>query len=439
MARIKYDSEIVPLINKHYGYTFQPGRYGQVMMRSQPQARARYPRQFKRMHSIQEAINAWRQFSGTEISNWESFVASLPQNCHNPDSGVLTAYQNFLKRQQYNFLFDGPDAEIISSPSVTEIIQDPVELSIRNSGTELFIDYEFTEWTEDNIVALYVSFPTSPGKLYQRTQTRFIGYIINFLPLQINYGSLYNWYCIGDARNIAPPGWHTLSLTDASWLINELGGTSLAGGAMKETGLDWWASPNAGATNLSGLSRRGSGRRDDNGQFNSFRLYQGNYINHNYISGGAIFSSNRSNANSQIGQVYHQHGHSFLLQKDDDNLAPCVGNDGTIYNTVKINNRVFLAEHSIETKFQNGDDIPYITSNLDWAALTSPGMCYYNNNQALSFSQSSLPLSLNITELFKYNFGIIPEPGQSVFLRAIPMGLTNGQFFEQTFLNLVVQ
>src|SRR5664280_2706679 len=76
------------------------------------------------------------------------------------------------------------------------------------------------------------------------------------------YGRLYNWYAATDSRNIAPAGWHVP--TDAEWttLTTYLGGESVAGGKMKETGITHWISPNTGATNESGFSALPSGMRN---------------------------------------------------------------------------------------------------------------------------------------------------------------------------------
>ena len=76
------------------------------------------------------------------------------------------------------------------------------------------------------------------------------------------YGLLYNWYTVDDIGGLAPVGWHIP--TDEEWtiLINYLGGYSVAGGKMKETGYNHWNNPNYGATNESGFSVVPGGSRD---------------------------------------------------------------------------------------------------------------------------------------------------------------------------------
>ena len=81
------------------------------------------------------------------------------------------------------------------------------------------------------------------------------------------YGKLYNWYAVNDLRGLAPSGYHIP--TDAEWttLTTTLGGTSVAGGAMKETGLMHWLSPNTDATNSSGFAGLPGGFRNSSGFF----------------------------------------------------------------------------------------------------------------------------------------------------------------------------
>jgi len=99
------------------------------------------------------------------------------------------------------------------------------------------------------------------------------------------YGKLYNWYAavgIYDAaslanatlrKKLAPTGWHVP--TDAEWttLTTCLGGESVAGGKMKETGTAHWTTPNTGATNESGFTGLPGGCRDSYGPF----FFIGNY------------------------------------------------------------------------------------------------------------------------------------------------------------------
>ena len=80
------------------------------------------------------------------------------------------------------------------------------------------------------------------------------------------YGKLYNWYAVKTGK-LAPKGWHVPS--DAEWteLTNYLGGTSVAGGKLKETGTTHWASPNTGATNETGFTALPGGNRGIYGAF----------------------------------------------------------------------------------------------------------------------------------------------------------------------------
>ena len=81
------------------------------------------------------------------------------------------------------------------------------------------------------------------------------------------YGKLYNWYAVNDPRGLAPLGKHIP--TDAEWttLTDFLGGASVAGGKMKETGFCHWNSPNTNATNSSGFTTLPGGIRSTGAGF----------------------------------------------------------------------------------------------------------------------------------------------------------------------------
>ena len=89
------------------------------------------------------------------------------------------------------------------------------------------------------------------------------------------YGNYYNWYAANGividagspSKNICPTGWHVPSKMEFIGLTTLLGGTSIAGGAMKTTGLTYWNTPNTDASNASGFSARGAGYRWSDGNF----------------------------------------------------------------------------------------------------------------------------------------------------------------------------
>ena len=78
----------------------------------------------------------------------------------------------------------------------------------------------------------------------------------------ITYGRLYNWFAVNGTRKITPIGWHIP--TEAEWtvLIDYLGGDSIAGGSLKDTGFIHWNKPNTGATNVSGFTGLAGGYHD---------------------------------------------------------------------------------------------------------------------------------------------------------------------------------
>ncbi len=92
------------------------------------------------------------------------------------------------------------------------------------------------------------------------------------------YGGLYQWdemmgysassyYTPSCRQGICPSGWHLPSMAEWDTLIDYLGGGSVAGGPLKETGTRYWQTPNSGATNQSGFSALGGGYRIGAGGF----------------------------------------------------------------------------------------------------------------------------------------------------------------------------
>ena len=84
----------------------------------------------------------------------------------------------------------------------------------------------------------------------------------------LNYGRLYDWTA---ATLVCPSGWHLPDDEEWSILISYLGGDSVAGGKMKETGTKYWISPNTGATNKVGFTALPGGNLSSDGKFYDIR------------------------------------------------------------------------------------------------------------------------------------------------------------------------
>jgi len=90
-------------------------------------------------------------------------------------------------------------------------------------------------------------------------------------------GRMYNWYAVDNTdatrvesnggKNVCPTGWHVPTEADWKILSDYVGGSSVGGGKLKETGFTHWASPNTGATNETGFTAIPGGVRETAGMF----------------------------------------------------------------------------------------------------------------------------------------------------------------------------
>jgi uncharacterized protein (TIGR02145 family) len=101
------------------------------------------------------------------------------------------------------------------------------------------------------------------------------------------YGAFYNWYSVADSRNLCPVGWHVPADIEWAALSTYLGGNSIAGGKIKETGTTHWTSPNTGATNESGLTILAGGYRTSN--FTGMGLYGDYWTSTSFSSSNAWY------------------------------------------------------------------------------------------------------------------------------------------------------
>lgn len=136
-----------------------------------------------------------------------------------------------------------------------------------------------------------------------------------------DYGALYTWAAAmngGSSSNsnpsgrqgVCPSGWHLPSAAEYDQLVAALDGGDLAGGACKETGTTYWKTPNTGATNSSGFSMRGGGRRANSGAFFNLKdwghLWTATSLTGTYADYGGAAWLTYHTASWNTGSGYHK-------------------------------------------------------------------------------------------------------------------------------------
>jgi uncharacterized protein (TIGR02145 family) len=205
------------------------------------------------------------------------------------------------------------------------------------------------------------------------------------------YGYLYNWYVTqGTLVNSITSSDDWVVPTDAQFttLINYLGGASVAGGKLKETGTTYWNNPNAGATNEVGFNARGNGiRNSSDGVFQMIGI--SNYIWSSVEvteSSAWTLSLVFSSSDSLLDFANKGYGFSIRLIKQTTTLThgqsgTYTGNDGKVYRTICIGTQEWLADNLCETMLRGQTEIPNITDGTAWAGLTTGARCAFNNDE----------------------------------------------------------
>lgn len=121
-------------------------------------------------------------------------------------------------------------------PTVTDIDGNVYHTVTIGTQTWMVENLKTTRYRNGDSIA---NVPVS-NKWLQLTTGAYTGYGKDYQDYNV-IGPIYNWYAVNDNRKIAPTGWHVP--TDAEWriLIQFVGGTSVAGGILKETGFRHWS------------------------------------------------------------------------------------------------------------------------------------------------------------------------------------------------------
>ena len=138
------------------------------------------------------------------------------------------------------------------------------------------------QWMAENLKVTKYNDGTAIPNITDNTQwknntTGAWAYYNNDAANNAKYGKLYNGYAVSKRfngnKNVCPTSWHVP--TDAEWtvLTDYLGGSTVAGGKMKEVGTASWNSPNTDATNTSLFTGLPGGYRYNGGDYNNVGSY----------------------------------------------------------------------------------------------------------------------------------------------------------------------
>lgn len=132
-----------------------------------------------------------------------------------------------------------------------------------------------------------------------------------------SYGRLYNWYAVDNSGGICPEGWHVPTADEYDALSTYLGGNSVAGGKLKETGTDHWNSSNTGATNEYGFTALPAGfRAYNNGTFSSVGVYNYLWVSDSNGSNATFWYLNTNTTLFRTGSTVKTYGFSVRCLED---------------------------------------------------------------------------------------------------------------------------
>ena len=182
------------------------------------------------------------------------------------------------------------------------------------------------------------------------------------------YGNLYNWAVIGDIRGICPVGWHVPSDDEYTVLTDFLGGESVAGGKMKEAGLEHWNYDSdqisLEATNESGFTGLPAGHRNTN---------SGDYI---YMGFYGYFWSSTENGSDLAWRRYLFHYSSGVARdtfgKPNGFSIRCVTDDYILgdINGDEILNVLDIVQLVNSGNYSGNTNVDHIVATFDDDAAT---------------------------------------------------------------------
>ena len=168
-------------------------------------------------------------------------------------TGLLPGFTYYIRAYATNASGTGYGNEIIyETPDPSEIVADydGNYYNIITIGSQV--------WMSEDLMVTHLSDGTGIPNVSDNTEwcnlssPGYCWYNNESSTYKYNYGALYNWHTINTDK-LCPAGWHVPDESEWKELVDNLGGSLVAGGKLKESTTKYWRSPNSGATNESGF------------------------------------------------------------------------------------------------------------------------------------------------------------------------------------------
>jgi uncharacterized protein (TIGR02145 family) len=178
------------------------------------------------------------------------------------------------------------------------------------------------------------------------------------------YGRLYNYFSTIDNRNLCPTGWHVPTDAEIVIMTDFLGGTSIAGGKIKEAGTIHWNSPNTGATNESEFTFLPGGGR-----------WSGTY--YNIGSEGGLWTSTQETSSTSWGRYLSAtttSANTGTNGKDAGLSVRCLKGEGGVLPSVSTAtvNRISLTSVSSGGNVTSSGNSTVTAKGVCWSTSTGP-------------------------------------------------------------------
>lgn len=166
-----------------------------------------------------------------------------------------------------------------------------------------------------------------------------------------------------------PPTLSTSFITNIT-ISTATGGGNISddgGSPVTSRGVVWGTTQNPTIETNTGIITSGSGTGNFTAELTNLEVSTTYYV--------------RAFATNNIGTTYGNE-QNFTIGAIGGDGVSLTDTDGNVYNTVWIGTQCWMTRNLATTRYNDGDTIPNVTDNTTWANLTTPGYCWYNNDES---------------------------------------------------------